>query len=335
MQNITIASIYVRGAIAGAIKKGYNAEDILQAQGLPAKILTSPKLRISAFAFAELSRVLSQLLRDESLGLLVKPQKLGSFNLIAKACLSSRNMQESLEVWRDIANYMNSSTTAFTRFEKEGGYIAISCEKAEGITDNYILENQLTSCHRFHCWLAGEFIPIERVDLNYPKPDFSDEHRFVFYGAPVHYNQKRNALHFSRRSLQLENHRNRDDLQELFKEHHFNILTQSKHGKTASLEVRLWLERLLKKSGTLPNLDEASAYMGLTEQTLRRRLKADGYPFKKLKEDARRDIAIHYLKESDQSIEVIAFRLGFSEASTFIRAFKKWTGLTPLNYRKL
>ena len=53
-----------------------------------------------------------------------------------------------------------------------------------------------------------------------------------------------------------------------------------------------------------------------------------------LQDDTRRDMAILFINRNEQSMEEIAFRLGFSEASTFIRAFKKWTVLTPLAYRK-
>lgn len=102
-----------------------------------------------------------------------------------------------------------------------------------------------------------------------------------------------------------------------------------------SIRVRLWMENLFRNGSGFPKLEEASLFFEMNEQTLRRRLKADGHSFKQLKEDTRRDMAMYYIKESGHSIEEIGFRLGFSEASTFIRAFKQWTGLTPLNYRKL
>jgi AraC-like DNA-binding protein len=335
MQAATISPVYVKSALLGAIRKGYNPEEILQAQGLPPEILTNPKLRISTLAFAELTRTLTELLRDETGGLLAKPSQLGTFKLLARACLSSKDIKESLYIWRDMGNYLDDSTQSFTQLEKDNPYIAINCKIADGIEDNYILESLLTICHRFHCWLAGEFIPIERVDLAFPEPSFSEEHRFVFYGAPVNYNQKQNAIYFSRKTLEIQNYRTRDDLREMFKKPHVNLLTQPRQSKSVSIKIRLWMEKLFREGGGLPQLDEASEHMGLTEQTLRRRLKADGYSFNKLKEDTRRDMAIYYIKQSDLSVEEIGFRLGFSEASTFIRAFKKWTGLTPLAYRKL
>jgi len=95
------------------------------------------------------------------------------------------------------------------------------------------------------------------------------------------------------------------------------------------------MENLFRDGHHNPLLSQAAEHIDLTEQTLRRYLNKEGYTFQQLKDDTRRDIAINFIEKKEHSIEEIAFRLGFSEASTFIRAFKKWTGLTPLAYRKL
>jgi AraC-like DNA-binding protein len=335
MQAATISPIYVKSALQGAIKKGYNPEEILLAQGLPPQILHNPKLRISTLAFAELSKALTELMRDEVAGLLQKPSPIGQLRLLTKACLTSRSLKESFLTWRDGTNWLDSSVSSYTHFTDNGGFIAFSCDRADGIEEHYITDTILTTFHRIHCWLANEFLPIERVDLMYPQPAHSEEHRFVYYGAPVHYNQRRNALHFNQQLLERPCQRTADELREFFRNPHAHIMTLPRQSKSAYIKTRLWMEKLFREGDGLPQLTEASAYMGMTEQTLRRRLKADGYSFNKLKEDTRRDMAIYYIKQSKLSVEEIAFRLGFSEASTFIRAFKKWTGLTPLTYRKL
>lgn len=307
----------------------------MKAQGLPLQLLTNSRLRVSIKEFASLSFALMELTQDESLGLLAKTNPLGCFHYYAKACFSSATMEESLTTWRDGINLVDNGITAYSCIESDKGYIALHCEKAPKVDDNYIVESLLLSFHRYHCWLANEFVHIERVDLNYPKPDYGDEHRFVFYGAPVHYNQNQNALHFSRKSLDLPCNRSRKEFIDLQQQPATHILTQPRQSRSISIKVRLWMEKIFREGRGFPVLEEASQHLGLSQQTLRRRLGASGYSFQKLKEDTRRDIAILYLKESEYSIEEIAFRLGFSEACTFIRAFKKWTGLTPLAYRKL
>jgi AraC-like DNA-binding protein len=84
----------------------------------------------------------------------------------------------------------------------------------------------------------------------------------------------------------------------------------------------------------MPELTDVAAQLELHPQTLRRRLAAEGSTFKQLKSDIRRDTALHFLGKRSLSVEEVAHRAGFSEASAFIRAFKGWTGLTPYAYRK-
>jgi AraC-like DNA-binding protein len=72
----------------------------------------------------------------------------------------------------------------------------------------------------------------------------------------------------------------------------------------------------------------------MTPQTLRRRLGEEGQGFQSLKDHLRRDAAIEYLARPDMTLLDIADQLGFSEASTFHRAFKKWTGVAPGEYRQ-
>ena len=65
----------------------------------------------------------------------------------------------------------------------------------------------------------------------------------------------------------------------------------------------------------------------------RRRLRDEGHGFQALKDALRRDAAIAHLARPELTLPEIAQRLGFSEASTFHRAFKKWTGVAPGEYR--
>jgi AraC-like DNA-binding protein len=74
--------------------------------------------------------------------------------------------------------------------------------------------------------------------------------------------------------------------------------------------------------------------MGLSPRTLERRLEERGTRFKKLMDDTRRRFAINYLADREHTITEVAFLLGYSEVSAFNRAFKRWSGSTPLEYRR-
>jgi AraC-like DNA-binding protein len=72
----------------------------------------------------------------------------------------------------------------------------------------------------------------------------------------------------------------------------------------------------------------------MNQRTLARRLQSEGTTFSALFDDLRRGLALRYLLRSDLRISEVVFLLGFSEVATFYRAFRRWTGQTPVEYRR-
>ncbi len=69
-------------------------------------------------------------------------------------------------------------------------------------------------------------------------------------------------------------------------------------------------------------------------RTLQRRLRCEGTRYKYLLDEVRRELAIAYARENRFSINQIAYLVGFSEPTNFTRAFRRWTGLSPKDYRR-
>ena len=76
-------------------------------------------------------------------------------------------------------------------------------------------------------------------------------------------------------------------------------------------------------------IDRVAADMGLSRQTLYRRLKEEGVTFEELLDKLRHRLALRYLREERMSVKAASYRLGFSEPAAFSRAFKRWTGQPP------
>ncbi|MCU0804933.1 MAG: AraC family transcriptional regulator [Burkholderiales bacterium] len=74
--------------------------------------------------------------------------------------------------------------------------------------------------------------------------------------------------------------------------------------------------------------------VGLSSRTLHRRLAESETSFAALLDETRRDLALEYLRRSDYAVGEVAYMLGFAETSSFNRAFKRWTGLSPSDYRR-
>ncbi|HEX4448866.1 MAG TPA: AraC family transcriptional regulator ligand-binding domain-containing protein [Polyangiaceae bacterium] len=81
-------------------------------------------------------------------------------------------------------------------------------------------------------------------------------------------------------------------------------------------------------------LGPAARHLGTTGRTLQRRLREEGTSFQEVLDEVRRDVALGQMRAKRQSIDEVAFVLGFEKSSSFQRAFKRWTGLTPVEFRK-
>jgi len=92
------------------------------------------------------------------------------------------------------------------------------------------------------------------------------------------------------------------------------------------------IESLLPKGEA--RADAVAASLGLSRQTLYRRLKAEQTTFERLVERVRRRLALRFIRDQGLSVKEAAWRLGFAEPAAFSRAFKRWTGKSPSEARR-
>lgn len=83
----------------------------------------------------------------------------------------------------------------------------------------------------------------------------------------------------------------------------------------------------------VPELPALARSLGMSERSLRRRLDELGTSFRDVLDAVRKELALNHVKDRRLSLSEVAFLLGFSEPSTFHRAFKRWTGDTPAAFR--
>lgn len=98
--------------------------------------------------------------------------------------------------------------------------------------------------------------------------------------------------------------------------------------------ARQVLQSLMSHSGRIHPAREVAAWLGLSERTLHRRLALEGHAFRQLDERVRRNLAERLLGDSTLGLDSIAQQLGYAEAASFSRAFKRWTGYSPDQWRR-
>ena len=338
MREATVATIFVQNLLVGAEKQGINCDHILLANGISKLAVVSGGTKVTSRvplnSFAAVAREIMTLLDDECLGLTNQRQPLGSFNMMCRACISAKTIKQSI---KRTANYWNlfENTYRHTVLISSGRvYYELHQREGKSAMNNYVVEAVLSSIHRFHCWLAGQFIPLISVSMNYPEPEYSSEYHQLFYGTPIKYDQDYCQLEFENRYLGLEVVQSPETLDQYLAGTNLSLLYQPKHYRVIGDQVRQWLEKNIQQGNYEATLKQAAANFQISQQVLHRRLQSENTSFKEIKMQTRRDIAINLLFAGKHKIEEIATLVGFSEPSAFIRAFKSWTGTTPLSYRQ-
>jgi AraC-like DNA-binding protein len=103
--------------------------------------------------------------------------------------------------------------------------------------------------------------------------------------------------------------------------------------KTFREQAKAILKRLL--AGQRPGIQDLARELHLSTRTLQRRLTEQGVTFQRLLEEARRELARHYLLHSSVELSETAYLLGYEDANSFFRAFQHWEGTSPGQWRML
>lgn len=169
-----------------------------------------------------------------------------------------------------------------------------------------------------------------RVDFEHAKPADISAHKRIFR-CPIHFNQPSNRLHLSLDTLRLPVSHANERLHEALEPY----LERQRKERVISDDILPQITRMIASGMSSGNLSlvEISEQMGVSRRTLQRRLKDQGIEFSSLIEDVRRELALAYMQGSDYSVTEISLLVGYSESSSFTRAFRRWTGQSPQQYR--
>lgn len=333
MKDFSIDTKWLSMVLQGAQSQGLDCTSTLLEHGISGLSVKQQSSRVPLDAFAAFSVHSMQTLNDEYLGLAAKAQPVGSFAMMARSAISARTLGRSLKRTANFWNLFENSYTHNVSIDGDTCEYSLTRHTDYKPLNDYLVSAILSSVHRFHCWIGGQFLSLEQVCLDHKKPSIHKEYAPLYYGAPISFGHNKASIRFPARYIDTAISQTPETLDEYLKHTNLSLLYQPKNYRVISDQVRQWLERNIKQGNYRATLREASEHFQLSQQVLHRRLMAENLSFKEIKMQTRRDIAIKLLFEGERKIEDIAILVGFSEPSAFIRAFKSWTGKTPRNYR--
>jgi AraC-like DNA-binding protein len=327
----TISICFVAAALQSVRGRDLDADELLANVGLSSSLLQVPQARVSAKHYGALWRSIALALDDEFFGQDSRRMKAGSFAMLCHAVVACKTLSQALDrSLRFYALILDDISGSWERNATEAKIVLH--ERAPGASQRvFAHELLLLLLYGVSCWLVGRRIPILRTEFSYAEPVHSAEYRLM-YSADLRFGRPNTLIAFDAGYLDLPVVQNEKSVKEFLRTAPESILLKYKNSSSLSARVRRRLRQYLP--GEVADFEELADELNMTPATLRRRLHEEGESYQSIKDQLRRDLAISYLSHSSRSVMDIALELGFSERSAFHRAFRKWTGASPGEFRR-
>lgn len=325
----TISISLVSEALLAAQQRGFDAAELLMQAGIAPELLLSEKARVSVIQYAQLWIVLADAMNDEFFGMDSHPMRRGSYTFLSKSLLQAENLGKALQQILQFLNLILDDFSSSSFVQENYAYIVI--QDAQQPKRMFSYATYLMLVHGLMCWLSGQRIVLNRIQLKCRPPADDSDYRTRFCDD-IQYAADENYIQFDAGYLNIPMKQDKKSWHQFIQHTPYNLLVRFKNQNALSHQIR----RLFMQTppAEWPELAALSQQFTISEATLQRRLKQEGIHFQQLKNEIRRDLAISLLEQNHKTLQDISEHLNFQDASAFHRAFKKWTGVSPGAYRQ-
>lgn len=310
---------------------GMSRSEMMQSTGLAEQDIRDPDARVPVAKLLNLWRFLMAKNSDPALGVRMgQVEDIRMFGLVGYVLMHSNTLRQALNRLVRYGHILNETVEfRLEENETEGAVVIGNDERFEAL--RYPVDARLAVVLSMLRKITDQPIIPVQVDFPYSRPQNLAVHR-QFFQASLKYNQPVSRIVFRLKDLEIPVVSADETLVAYLDRLAEDILKTLDDGKSFSDQVRrtLWDEL---GSGT-PRMSRIAERLSIGARTLQRRLREEGATFGHVLDRLRQDMAGHLLEDSDLAVYEVAFLLGYTEPSTFYRAFRRWEGHSPLEHRR-
>jgi AraC-like DNA-binding protein len=313
--------------------EGVEPEELYGAVNFDPALLDDPDHRIPFSQFVAFYEQGARLTGDDSFGLhigeRVEPEL---FDVLGYVVINSPTFGEAIN--RLIRYHPIWTDGAFYNLEISGSQARLVYEYNDRPIDarRHDCEMTLSILVSFARRGTGVDWTPHEVSFQHSKPNSIVEHERIFR-SQVQFDRPTNELRFDSSLLALTMMKADPGLCIILDRHAQELLLRRPRVDGLINQVRQLLSEALN-AGDDPKIETLSQKLGISVRTLQRKLKEEGRSHQDLLDEMRSELSKRYLQEPKLAICEVAYLLGFSEPSAFHRAFRRWTGITPKEFRR-
>ena len=310
--------------------RGVDSRSLLLSAGLDPAILRNPNGRYPVLRMARFWKLAIEATGDPCLGLkaaaYVQP---ATFHSLGLALLASQNLEDALRRTARFSRIVSNAVDVVIEHTPLGVKELVRFLDGVPRVDEGI-DLFMASTFKLGRMLTDiDHLPLEIHLCRDGTPAMLREFE-AYFGCPVHFNAEENSLliphEWMQQPLPMAN-------AELARQNDQVVVEYLRRFDGAPIAEKVRAELISRLPAGEPARAAVSAMLNMSEKTLQRRLKDEDSSYQLILDQTRRDLAQQYLREPGVSVCEVTFRLGFSDQSSFTRAFKRWTGISPGEFR--
>jgi AraC-like DNA-binding protein len=335
MREATLAATLFIDFLGYLERQGVSAADACRAAGLDPRLVDEPNARLPASSMERLWAAAERLTGDADVGMhTAEAYNPGALGIVGYVILSCRTAAAALDKLARYAPLLNEGLQVGV--ERDGSETHCRFAAVERF-DSFVKHNPRQVMETL---AAGTVVTLERltagavrpltVTFRHQAPAALAEHRRIL-GPRVQFGQRQDAVVYPSPALEAGLLSADPALLEMFEGDARRRLEQLEPRGAVSGRVLALLSARLK--GEVPALAAVASELAMSERSIQRSLREENTSYRALVDEVRKELALEHLSRPGTSATDVAFLLGFSEPSAFTRAFRRWTGQPPTQFR--
>jgi AraC-like DNA-binding protein len=327
-----VSVVLVRAFVEVVERAGVDRERLLSETSLDPKHLEAGDVRLEFAEFARLQTRALDLTGDEALGLHIAEQASeAAFDLVAHLIAHAPTLRDGIALCLRFQRVFSDDAELTLVEKNDSATLRLSFPRTTLRSDRMHAEFVMAGLLRMVKVFAGPRPAVRAVSFEHARPEHHLECKRVF-GGVERYRRPFTGIEIDPKILDQPYLHRHAELYEVLRSHAERKLSHLTRGVGYAERLRQYfLAR--PPLGATPDMGTVARAFGTSVRSLRRRLTEEGVSYKAVLDEALAVAATRMLSDPRRSIQETAYAMGFSDPTAFHRAFKRWTGMTPKQYR--